>query len=57
MTWAGIMHRPQTAKLLLQLGANPAHKDNYGLTPAQEAQTIRYAPQEVLQVLKSGGGH
>jgi ankyrin repeat protein len=56
LTWAGIMHRPETAKLLMQLGANPAHKDNYGLTPAQEAETIRYAPQEVLQVLKSGGG-
>jgi ankyrin repeat protein len=51
LTWAGLMHRPETAKLLLELGANPAHKDNYGLTPAGEAATIPYASGEVVRVL------
>lgn len=53
LTWAAMMHRPETVKLLLEFGADPLHKDNYGLTPAEQAAAIRYAPEGVVATLKA----
>lgn len=52
LSWAALMHRPQTVRYLISHGANVNYRDKFNHTPQMHALTVKYAPEETLKALK-----
>jgi ankyrin repeat protein len=52
LSWAALMHRPEMVRYLLSRGANPQHRDKFGLTPEKHVLGVHYAPEATMKALK-----
>lgn len=53
VSWAALSHKNEALRTLLDLGGNPAQRDDYGLTPLQHTQGIRYMSPDAAEILKA----
>lgn len=53
LSYAALGHRTKSIKALLDLGANPKHKDKFGLLPLDHTSAIADTPRDAATILKS----
>lgn len=53
VSWAALGHKNEALKTLLELGGNPAHRDDFGMTPLRHTESIRYMSPETAGILRA----
>ena len=53
LSYAALGFRPAAIQTLLQLGANPKHKDSFGLIPYDHTKAVAQIPGESAEILKA----
>jgi len=53
LSWAALTHKDAAVRAILDLGANPAVKDQFGLTPLDHTKGVEYTSGEAAQLISA----